>query len=71
LFPALIYSISSLTKREWAMLTAKPMPVPRMVSSSCGTCVAYTNETAIDIDGCELDSIYLRVDDALDCVLKK
>jgi len=39
-------------------IAAKPMPVPRKFSASCGTCVRYENNTPIELDGCELDSIY-------------
>ena len=52
-------------------LAVKPMPVPRKVSSSCGTCVYYEHTQAIDLDDCELDSVYLESDDGLDCVLRK
>ena len=52
-------------------IAARPMPVPRRVSASCGTCVCYENESVIDMDNCELDSIYIEVDDMLDCVLRK
>ena len=39
-------------------ITGKLMPVPREVSSSCGTCVLYEHDTAVELDGCELDAIY-------------
>jgi len=52
-------------------VTAKLMPVPRKVSSSCGTCVYYEYDKAIDRDGCELDSVYLEVKGNLDCVIRK
>ena len=52
-------------------LAVKLMPVPRKVSSSCGTCVYYEHISAIDLDDCELDSVYLEVNNVLDCVLKK
>jgi len=52
-------------------INAKLMPVPRKVSSSCGTCVSYENPTLIDLDDCELECIYLKTDDTLECVLKK
>jgi len=52
-------------------LLAKLMPVPRKVSSSCGTCVYYEHTSAIDLDGYELDRIYIEINDVLDCVLRK
>ena len=52
-------------------ISAKLMPVPRKVSSSCGTCVNYEHTSAIDHDDCELDSIYIEDNDVLVCVLKK
>ena len=52
-------------------IAAKLMPVPRRVSSSCGTCVYYESISAIDLDGCELDSVYLEADNRLECMLRK
>ena len=52
-------------------INAKLMPVPRKVSSSCGTCVSYENSILIDLDDCELECVYLKTDDTLDCILKK
>ena len=52
-------------------ICVKPMPVPRKVSSSCGTCASYEHNMFIDLDDCELDGIYLEFDDTLECVLKK
>ena len=52
-------------------LAAKLMPVPRKASSSCGTCVSYEHDSAIDLNDCELDSVYLEAGDVLDCVLRK
>ena len=52
-------------------IPAKLMPVPRKVSSSCGTCVCYEHDSAIDLDDCELDSVYTEVDGVLICVLRK
>ena len=40
-------------------IAAKLMPVPRKISSSCGTCVKYENPQAVYLEGCELDSIYI------------
>ena len=50
-------------------IAAKPAPVPRNVSSSCGTCVRYEHYEFIDLDDCELDGIYLE--DELTLVVKK
>ena len=52
-------------------IEAKLAPVPRKASSSCGTCVYYEHISAIDLNGCELDSIYSETNGALDCVLRK
>ena len=52
-------------------IDAKLMPVPRKVSSSCGTCVSYENPTFIDLDDCELECVYLNIDDSLKCELEK
>ena len=52
-------------------ITARPMPVPRKVSASCGTCVCYEHELAVDLDDCELDCVYHDVDGALECIVKK
>jgi len=51
-------------------LSPKPMPTPRGVSASCGTCVAYENSHPIEMDGCELDSIYLHTGDGYVCMKK-
>ena len=51
-------------------VNAKLMPVPRKVSASCGTCAGYEHSTYIDLDGCELDSIYLEANNGLECVFK-
>ena len=66
-FGALSY-YKALEKRG---IAAKLTPVPRKASSSCGTCVCYEHDSAIDLDDCELDSVYLEADDLLDCVLRK
>ena len=52
-------------------ITAKLMPVPRKVSSSCGACVYYEHTLPVDLEGCELDSIYFETNDAFDCVLRR
>ena len=51
-------------------VAAKLMPVPRKVSSSCGTCVCYEHDSAIDLEDCELDSVYLEDNDMIVCVLR-
>jgi len=50
-------------------IDAKPMPVPRKVSSSCGTCVSYVHSCPIEVDDCELDAVYIQVGDGLECVI--
>ena len=52
-------------------ITAELMPVPRKLSSSCGICCRYENDSAIDLDDCEMDSVYMEFGDGLDCVIKK
>jgi len=52
-------------------ISAKLMPVPRKVSSSCGTCVCYEHSGMLDIDGCELECIYRDDGGALVCVVEK
>ncbi|MDR2720626.1 MAG: DUF3343 domain-containing protein [Nitrososphaerota archaeon] len=52
-------------------INAKMLPVPRKISSSCGTCVCYENDLLVDLDGYEIDCVYLKVNDALECILKK
>jgi len=52
-------------------ISAKLMPVPRKVSSSCGTCVCYEHSEPVDLSGCELDCVYREVDGALVCELEK
>ena len=49
---------------------AKPAPVPRKVSSSCGTCVSYAHSCPVEIDDCELDAVYVQTGGALECVVK-
>ena len=58
----------SITKHG---ISAKLMPVPRKVSSSCGTCVSYEHLVPIDQSGCELECIYMEVDGTLKCELIK
>jgi hypothetical protein len=66
-FGAMLY-YKSLKKRG---IAAKVMPVPRKVSSSCGSCVCYEYNVVIDSNDCELDAIYREADGVLDCVLVK
>lgn len=49
-------------------IKSKTMPVPRFVSSSCGTCVVYESEEYIDLEKCELDSIYLKNNEEFELV---
>ena len=41
-------------------IAAKPMPVPRKISSSCGTCVSYEHDAAAYVEDCELDCVYME-----------
>jgi len=52
-------------------ITAKLMPVPRKVSSSCGTGVWYMHIAAIDFSGCELECVYIESNGAYECVIRK
>ena len=52
-------------------ISAKLMPVPRKVSSSCGICVCYEHDSVIDLDDYELDLVYLESVDGLNCIVKK
>ena len=52
-------------------VTAKLMPVPRNVSSSCGTCVRYEHVSAVDFSDCELDSVYIEINGVFECMMKK
>jgi len=45
-------------------IRAKLMPVPRSISTSCGTCVFFENTFLIDSND-ELESIYQEVDGKL------
>jgi hypothetical protein len=49
-------------------VTANLMPVPRRVSASCGTCAYYENDDAITIDGCEMEAVFLEVNNTFECV---
>lgn len=66
-FGAMLY-FKALKKQG---ITAKLMPVPRKVSSSCGTCVGYEHILAVDHNDCELDGVFIETDKGLDCVLRK
>ena len=66
-FGAMTY-FKSLQKQG---ISAKLMPVPRKVSSSCGICCFYEHSSVIDLDDCEIDSIYLESSDGLSCIIKK
>ena len=52
-------------------ISAKLMPVPRHVSSSCGICCCYEHSSVIDLDDCEMDSVYLESANGLSCIIKK
>ena len=52
-------------------ISTKIMPVPRKVSSSCGICVCYEYDSVIDLDGYELDSVFLESVDGWKCIIKK
>jgi len=52
-------------------ISAKLMPVPRKVSSSCGTCVSYEHSMPVDLVDCELECIYKEVDNNLFCEIIK
>ena len=45
-------------------ISAQLMPVPRKLSSSCGTCVSYEYSSAVDLDGCELDGVYIETNNS-------
>jgi hypothetical protein len=66
-FGAMSY-YNTITKQG---ISAKLMPVPRKVSSSCGTCVSYQNSIPLDLDDCELECVYTDVDNALICEIMK
>ncbi|MDR1701160.1 MAG: DUF3343 domain-containing protein [Sporomusaceae bacterium] len=52
-------------------IQVKLMPVPRKVSSSCGTCAVYEHGEAVEIEGCELEAIYLETSNAMERLLTK
>ena len=39
-------------------IPAKMMPTPRKVSASCGACVRYTTELAVDFDAHDIEAVY-------------
>lgn len=49
-------------------LLAKPMPVPRKVSASCGTCVFYEAANPVILNDYELEAIYLERENSLSIV---
>ena len=44
-------------------IVAKLAPVPRKVSSSCGTCVSFVTDSITDFPGYEIDAIYIETAD--------
>jgi len=66
-FGALSY-YDAITKQG---ISAKLMPVPRKVSSSCGTCISYEHLVPVDLNGCELECVYKDVDSVLVCEIRK
>ncbi|MCF0141331.1 MAG: DUF3343 domain-containing protein [Mogibacterium sp.] len=51
--------------------SAKAMPVPRNLSSSCGTCVKYeAPEMLLDKEHDEIEQIVLCTDDGYECLWK-
>jgi len=66
-FGAMSY-YNSILKQD---ISAKLMPVPRKISSSCGTCVSYEHTVSIDLNDCELECIYIDVDNKLVCEIQK
>ena len=52
-------------------ISAKLMPVPRKLSSSCGICCCYEHSSAVVLDDCEMDSVYMESEGGLECIIKK
>ena len=52
-------------------ITARLMPVPRKISASCGTCVRYEHDAAVDLEDCELDGVYVDADGVFERVISK
>ena len=52
-------------------ITAKLTPVPRKVSASCGTGVYYEHNAVVDLNNCDLDSVYLDANNTFERMLKK
>ena len=52
-------------------IAARPSPVPRALSASCGTCVRYGHTAPLDRDDCELDGVFIEAGDGFDCMLRK
>ena len=63
-------ALSYFKELEKQGITATMMPVPRRLSSSCGTCVSYENDSAVHSEDCELDAVYLKLCDAYECVCR-
>jgi len=53
-------------------VTAKPMPVPRDLSSSCGTCVMYDSESYCPIDAVpeDVEQIVMVLENGYQCCYK-
>ena len=66
-FGALTYC-KALTKQG---INAKLMPVPRKISSSCGTCVSYGHDSAVEMEDGELEAIYIEKNNDMECLLRK
>ena len=47
------------------------MPVPRKVSSSCGTCVSFESDNVLNIPEEDLESLFQRTECGYDCVICK
>ncbi|MCL2361365.1 MAG: DUF3343 domain-containing protein [Defluviitaleaceae bacterium] len=43
-------------------IVAKLAPVPRKVSASCGTCVAFDYNSVVNFPDCEIEAIYVETD---------
>ena len=52
-------------------IDAKLMPVPRKISSSCGTCVSYAHVSAVEMEDCELEALYIEKNNEMECLSKK
>jgi len=57
-------------------IAAELLPVPRKLSSSCGTCVCYEHGSPValsesELNECELDGIFFEAGGALECVFRR